>query len=101
MCIRDSISTVTASGGASFNSKPPAGTTAGTAPGDGKVIAANGLAATNVVRGGAAASVLRATVEATRGDLAVRAENTAGIDARLRASSTTSGGGQGLSLIHI
>ncbi|WP_238255314.1 LEPR-XLL domain-containing protein, partial [Methylorubrum podarium] len=89
------ITTVTASGGASFASKPPAGTTAGTAPGDGSVIAANGLAATNVVRGGAAASVLRSTVEATRGDLTVKAENTAGIDARLRASSATSGGGQG------
>ncbi|GMA79003.1 hypothetical protein GCM10025880_54200 [Methylorubrum aminovorans] len=88
------VSTVTASGGASFTSKPATGST-GTAPGDGNVIAVNGLAATNVVRGGATASVLNAKVEATRGDLAVRAENTAGVDARLRASSTTSGGGQG------
>ncbi|WP_236960758.1 beta strand repeat-containing protein [Methylobacterium durans] len=89
------VSTVTASGGASFQAKTgTAGTTSGGA-GGGTLIAANGIAATNVVRGGAGASVLRSTIEATTGDLAVEAENEAGVDARLRAASTTSGGTEG------
>ncbi|WP_373318376.1 beta strand repeat-containing protein, partial [Methylobacterium haplocladii] len=84
------VSTVTSSGGASFKSQSGAGTSGGT--GGGTLIAANGIAATNVVRGGAEASVLRSAVEAQTGNLDVTAENTAGVDARVRASSTTSGG---------
>lgn len=86
------VSTVTASGGASFASESGSEDTSGGENSDSSVIAVNGIATTNVVRGGAVASVLRGTVEATTGDLSVIADNTSGVDATLRAASTTSGG---------
>ncbi|KMO27897.1 LEPR-XLL domain-containing protein, partial [Methylobacterium aquaticum] len=88
------LSTVTASGGQSFKSaKDPAPDEP--ARNSGTLIAANGIAVTNVVRGGAEASVLRSSATATDGSLTVQADNQAGVDARLRASSTTSGGENG------
>ncbi len=73
----------------------PAGSTNTGATGqrNATLIAANGIAATNVVRdGGALATITRSVVTTTDGDVSVKADNEAGIDARLHASSVTTGG---------
>ena len=77
-------SNVSSNGGSTFG----AGTTLG----------ANGQLATNVIVGGASAYVTSSTVTATAGSIALDAENTEQVDARLHSSSSTGGTSVNLTL---
>src|SRR5262249_38995083 len=72
------VSNISTSGGSTF--------------GEGKVLAANGQAATNTMLGSAKAFADHASLTAA-GSVAVAAANTAAMNATVLAASTTSGGG--------
>jgi hypothetical protein len=70
--------------------------------GEGSVIAANGLIATNLVQSQADASIvdssITTTATGTTGDLTVEAKNTSGVDARMLARTDTGEKGGGIVL---
>jgi hypothetical protein len=66
--------------------------------GTGKSIAANGTIAVNLVLSEAKATITQSTVTAATGDLTLDAQNTSGIDARVRSTTSTGDTGYGVAL---